>query len=261
MRGDYARVELVGPAADFIAAAMGVLSTQPFKGPGLTQEDAVQLVSRWAWMRDRFMRGAAGNVRVALAEKGGAFRGTWDGSLDALGKLLTADTRLSATLIVGDGPLVAPAPGGPGLPNDWAIRLGRALDGLTLTIAQSEQAGDIPAGFASITKTIGPAAITAIIVGGAALAVVGGVAVWRYFDPELRKHTSAIHAAAQAYDQRLQTLKATGQMPPPSQIELGAQSAVESASKDETRRSLVWAGAIAGGLTVGAVGIAAVRSL
>lgn len=255
MFGTYAKVDLVPGVAEVIATAMGGLASSNVEGPGLTQEDCVQLVSRWAWYRDRMMRGSAGNIKVALYYNG-AFQRVWEGPIANLQKLL-ADGKCTARLITGDGPLVSPIPGGPGLGDDWAVQLAKAIDCTTTRIKKAKQGGDIPIGLASFTKPIVAPAVVAIIVGGAAVAVIGSVAVWRYFDPDLRKHVATVQGAVAAYDARVAVGKATGTMPPPSPLELGAKKAVEDAASTETTSSLLWGLGIAGGLTAGAVGLAA----
>lgn len=258
--GKYARVELIPDAADVIATTLGAVATAPIKGPGLTQEDAVQLVSRWAWMRDRFMRGAAGDVKAALYDtKAGAFAGVFEGPVAELSKKLAARPELQATLVVGDGPIAAPLPGGGELGDNWGPELARALDNASTMIAGLPQAGDIPAGFASLSKLVAAPAIVGIIVGGAAIAVIGSVAVWRFLDPQHRSYVSGLNAAAKAYDQRVQAYKATGKMPPPTPTEVSMGEAIKNQSSDEVKKSLIYAGAIAGGLTLSAVGLSYLR--
>lgn len=263
--GNYAKVELVTGVGDTIATMMGTLASAPIDGPGLTQEDAVQLASLWAWRRDRFMRGASWEVKVSLSgkmkgSKTDAFHGVWQGSAAELAKLLTANPELRATLMVGDGPLSSPYPGGGKLGDDWGITLARALDRQTVKIAKARQGGVIPTGYASWTKSVAAPAVVGIIVGGAALAVVGSVAVWRYFDPELRKATAVLNAASSAYDARVQVAKQTGKMPPPSLIEEQTQGMISDLSREERNRSLLIGLGIAGGLVGGAVAIAAIRA-
>lgn len=258
--GKYARVELIPDAADVIAASVGSVAALPYKGPGLSQDDAVQLVSKWAWRRDRFMRGAANDVKVALHNtKDQNFAGVWEGDLGKLGKLLTARPELQATLMVGDGPMAAPLPGGGELGDKWAIELARALDATTTDLAKVQQGGDIPFGFGSVSKLVAAPVVVGIIVGGAALAVIGTAAVWRYLDPELRAYVSGLNAAADAYDKRVQVFKATGKMPGPTPTEVSIAKQIKAQAAKETGQSLIYAGAIAGGLTLTAVGLAWVR--
>ena len=253
----YAKVDLVPGVAEVIATAMGGLAGASVEGPGLTQEDAVQLVSRWAWYRDRIMRGAhiGTNLKAALYYKG-KFQRVWEGEMKDLAAKL-ADGTFTARLIVGDGPITSPIHGGEGLGADWAAQIAKAIDCTTRKIKDAKQGGDIPVGFSSFTKPIVAPAVVAIIVGGVAVSVIGGVAVWRYLDPELRKHVATVQGAAQAFDARIQAYKQTGQMPPPSAIELGAKKAIEEAAGNEKSHSM-WVGlGIATGITAGAVGVAA----
>lgn len=274
MLGQYAQVDMVSGVAETVAAMMGSLSGAPIEGPGLTQDDVTQLVARWAWRRDRIMRGAADNVKVALyseqphlgagaeqiAETTYAFRGVWEGSTKDLNTKMGKDPTLRAHLIVGDGPIVSPYPGGKGLPDNWAALLGRALDNTTELINKAKKGGTVPAGYASFTQTVVAPLIVGIIVGGVAVTVIGTAAVWRYFDPDVRKQVAMLHAASAAFDARVQVAKQTGTLPPPSEIELGAKELVGNAAGEETKRSLLIAGGIAGGLTLGAIGLAWIRS-
>lgn len=258
--GKLARVELVPDAADVIATTLGSFATAPFKGPGLGQDDAVQLVSRWAWMRDRFNRGASNNVKVSLYDtKAGKFAGIYEGSASSLAKKLEGRPELAATLIVGNGPLASPVPGGGELGDDWGPQLARAIDAETIAIADMPRGADVPLGFGSITKTIAAPVVVGIIVGGAAIAVIGGIAAWRYFDPEHRSYVSGLNAAAKAYDARIQTFKATGKMPDPTPTEVSMAKQIQEQAKKEQNKSVLMALGIAGGITLGAVGISYAR--
>jgi hypothetical protein len=116
-------------------------------------------------------------------------------------------------------------------------------------IAKAKQT-DTGAGM--ITPAVAPA-VVAIIVGGAALAVVAGAAAWRYLDPDLRRDVAQVQAAATMFSARLQTNRETGKMPDPSPVETGVAKRIEKLAKDETQRGLLVGGAVVGGL-VAAVG-------
>lgn len=267
MLGNYAQVDLImggAPVADSVAVAMAVTSTLDVQGPGVAQDDAVQLVSTWAWIRERIMRGAADHVKAALYKidkQSGklVFVDVYEGSEKTLYDR-ALKYGLEAKLVVGDGPMVAPYPGGAGLPNDYAIKLARALDNTTKKIADSKVGGAVPAGFSDMTQAVVAPVIVALIVGGVALTVIGSVAAWRYLDPDVRKNTAILHAASRAYEARIQAAKESGKLPDPSPLEVNALPTIEAASKQETNRTLLVGLGIAGGLTGAAVGVALLRS-
>ena len=154
--------------------------------------------------------------------------------------------------IVGDAPFrsfatsatdVNPSP-------KWGKKLALACDELLQRFGKSDQGGDVPA---QVSNTALPLVPLVVIVTGAALAVVGSVAVWRFLDPELRRDMVVVENAARSYAERLGMWKTTGTMPPPSPAEEDALSTIEGLAKARGQTDWLWGAGIAGGITLAAL--------
>lgn len=258
----YARVIYSPAVADTVAAkmagwaAMGGLG--PERGPGVTQDEAVQLVTNLSVLRHSAAMGVNAG-RFAVYGLSGDFRGV---QLNPKAETLDAEYQ-TAVPIVGDEP---PPPAGLSSPYDpnldpvanWPRKLVLAIDRVCTQIAKSEKGGSIPQGygFDPLPPGVGgegtlaawPAiGIVAVIVGGAAIATIGGVAVWRYLDADVRTRTAEISAAGTAYQARLQVYQASGTMPPPGPLETANAKAIEEAAKESSDKYwLIGAAALAG---------------
>lgn len=252
----WARVDYSAPLAQ---TSWGILRAAPeIQGPGVNQADAVQLVTDMAVLRD--VVGAWGCSHVVAFDRA---TGAPVGEFFPLSRAETDElaTRLEkagagAYYVVGDLGLSEPKiiRGRSGVMANWGPQLALALDQLCIEIAHAKQGPDIPIGAMSTANMMGlPVAAVAIIVTGAALAVIGGIAAWRYLDPDFRRDAALIRSAAEDYAKRLDTFERTGAMAPPSQNELNAVPAVKAMADKRQGTDWTWAGIIAGGLTGGAL--------
>lgn len=242
----YAKVDWSPGGSEIIAVSLGVTaaadgSTGPNPGGTVAHADLVQLATGLSLFRDSNMIGARGLARVACFNK--------LGSLIGVSRVNPIDPKLpkectSFYTIAGDGPIVS-VKGGAGLPDNWGAQLARASDNCLRRIGKSKQTDGSGGGM--VTPALAPVAI-AIIVGGAALAVIGTVAAWRYLDPDLRRDIAQTQVAASAFSARLQALRETGTLPPPSPVETGVAKRIATLSSDETKRGLLYGGAVAGGV-------------
>lgn len=249
----YARVNFAHGMAPMIAVKLELQDVgTPFggAGPGMTQDEAVQVVADLALARDVVVNAGRPLRYAAFAD------GKW------LGNLLAEDTPDAAGAelvpIVGDGPRRIVSPPSDGLPDNWPIILSDACDAVIRRVAKADRTSQIPIGYSMAIPVIAPV-IAAIIVGGAAVAVIGTVAAWRYLDPQARTAVKLLEASSQAYRSRLETFRETGKMPPASDLETNTASEVlklagEGKSGSYLVGGLVGAGvmgAVGGGLLIG----------
>ena len=236
---------------------------------GMTHADAVQVAVGLAQLRDLV---TVPRGRTVAIYRGGRFvRCELYATPEQLAKL-DADPALSWVPIVGTTPLQSPPVGQSlvqlgeqhgipsvtaAVPKDWGRQLALAIDGVLGDIADTRAGAE-----AFEVPTMQPALalpIVALIVGGAAVAVVGAVGVWRYFNPDLRAKTEAIAAASTAYSERLQVFERTKVMPPVSAIEEGAAAAVVEAAKSETSAAWYFGGGVAGGVALSTLALGALN--
>jgi hypothetical protein len=261
----YARVTYNPAAAEIVAAkltgwaAMGAAS--PEQGPGLTQDETVQFVADLAVLR-HFAACGRNRVKWAVYDAAGSFlRIEWSRDFAELGE---GETALP---VVGDE---APPPAG--MARDypaardptptWPRDLTLAIDALLREIKGAEVAGSIPPGYGfealpggpggEAIQSAWPIAAIAIVVGGAAVALIGKDAVWRYFDPTVRNHAASLRSAAKAYQMRLEVQEQTGVMPAASSIETSNAATVGELAKGQSRRYWGYGAAALAGLGGGA---------
>jgi len=233
-------------------AALGGLGPQ--RGPGLTQNEAVQFALFLAVMRSTIAtRGEF--YRVAVYNRRGQFEG-----VEKLVTIPTTSTDRFYTPIVGDEPVpphglrYREAWGALNPDPRWGKQLVLAIDRLLTQIAQAERGGEVPAGYefpppgeTPVWPAAFPIAGIALIVAGSAVAIIGTAAAWRYLDPDVRVRAAEVAAAARSYQVRLENARATGVMQPPSPLELANAAAVkQAASEQEWRYAAYGAGAVVG---------------
>jgi hypothetical protein len=243
----FARLSLLGTASD----AMGL--------SGMTGNESVQVATYLAGLRDTCAswNPLAGGPYATMAafSKTGAPERMLEGNSVYLEKkfkeLASRDYRF--TPVVGDAPFLKTATRAQDFnpTNGWGRKLALAIDEVLQRMGRSEQGGETPptvepAQFARVIPLI-------VIVTGAAIAVIGSVAVWRYLDPDLRRDIVMVEDAARNYATRLGLWKETGTMPPPSVSETEALSTVESLAKSRSGSDWLWGAGIAGGITLAAV--------
>ena len=273
----YARVAYQPPVAELIAARIqgwAAMADTIERGPGLAQDDAVQFVTDLAMMRHYATNGArrwrwaifssAGNLdRVMEAENApeGFGRATRSGGL------VHEDGRTALPVVGDERYTAAPTPGGDGeLGADWGRTLALAIDGTIGKLANAERSGTVPQGYGGpfpggARPQPGAApAVVAIIVGGAAVAVIGTAAAWRYFAPQVRQQAAAVRAAAKAYQARLEAMAAAGQYIAPSPLETLNANRVREAAGEASSRNWLIGGAAVGGIAGGAAGMAYLRN-
>jgi hypothetical protein len=240
---------------DFDASA-GRAAFALLEGPagGLTQNQAVQLVTWLAGLRDRIA--APGFAQIATWNAAGQSMGLREAFGTAGVQAVLADVKarhLSALYVAGDKPFFQPhAPDGPLHDNPrLGIKYATALDNIMVRIGKAEQGGEVPA-----TVQLGQwqiAALVAVVVTGAALAVIGTVAAWRYLDPDFRRDALIVHDAAQLYSARLDVFERTGQMPEPSELETQAGPTVERLASERSKTGWIVGAAVGGGVLAGTV--------
>ena len=267
----YAEVDFwLGSYGATVAAFEAMASTPLEEGPGFDHSETVQVVSCFAVWRDFCAHG--GSAEIAFY-KNGAFYYASDSVTKAEYKQIMDDqledgavestsngkkTTTTALSVWGDGPYGQSGDWTPGegLPADWGVQLAAACDWSIETIDKSKQAASKPpANGARVENVLLPAAAVtaAIIVAGTAAAVIGSVAAWRFFDSDARTSMAAVAGASNAYMQRIDAFKATGKMPPPSQVELGARKAVEAAASSSDKQAWMMFGLVTGGIVAGTV--------
>lgn len=237
----YARVAARLGFAQAVAVKIAIADKLSVgKGPGLTQDEATQVCASLAWSRDVAMYGRP--ARIA------AFQG---------GKLIGADyyragDGIENVPIVGDAPKRQIVPPGDGLPADWGVTLANACDAVLGMIRKSETATQIPIGYSMQIPAAFPV-VSALIVGGLAVTVIGSVAAWRYLSPEARTSLALVEASATAYRARLAAYQETGKMPPASELETNTATMVKELA-EKGRAAGFWSGAAVGGGAVAAIG-------
>lgn len=257
----WARVAYQPLAAQ--AALAGLAMAPETQGPGLNAGDAVQVAVYLATLRDvvaSYDPISGGPVAtIAVYTKDGApvclYETSADGAV-ALSQKMSAVGNYGI-YVVGGAPLRNTGPTGP-VPK-WGKKLALALDEVLAKIGSAEQGPTQPVGFVNTLNVVLPAlAPLAVIVTGAALSVIGVVAVWRYLDPDFRRDALLVKQAAVDYAGRLQIFKDTGAMPPPSQNEVSATSTVEAMAKSRSGTEWMWGAGIAGGVTLVALASAVI---
>ncbi len=267
----YAEVDFWLGSYGATVQALEAMAATTLEGPGFDHAETVQVVSCFAVWRDFCAHG--GSPEIAFY-KDGAFY--WasdsvtmaeyksimsdqleDGSVaskDSKGKTTTT-TELS---VWGDGPQGQSGDWTPGegLPEDWGSQLAAACDWSIDTIEKAKQAASKPGANGGRVETVllpAAAMTAAIIVAGVAAAVIGSVAAWRFLDPKERTSMAAVAGASNAYMSRIDAFKATGKMPPPSQVEIGARKAIEEAASSSDKQAWMMFGLATGGIVAGTV--------
>lgn len=259
----WARVSYTPVAAQ---AALAALALSPeAHGPGLSAGDAVQVAAYLATLRDVVatfnpMTGGPG-AQILEYDKSNKqvciYNVNAQQAVDVEDHITSKGNR--GVLLVGDaefyGWSTQPATRADGIqvgPVDaWGKKLALALDQVLEKIGSAEQGPNIPVGMAQAVNAAIPLAALAVVVTGAALAIIGAVAAWRYLDPDFRRDALAIKTAAENYAQRLNIMTTTGQMPPPSENEKSAAQAVESYAKERSTTDWLWGAGIFVGLIGG----------
>src|SRR5262245_12227097 len=256
----WARVDYSTQLAQ--AALSAVILAPEIKGTGLSAGDAVQVATYFAMLRDVVAsydaRKGGPHAKMALYTADGKPYRMVDfvGHTDTLASEMKAK-KLMGALVVGDAPFVDPhvrLTSWTPVPN-WGRKLALALDQVLIEFSKAEQGPNVPIGFAEITPAVLPLALgtVAVIVTGAALALIGSVAAWRYLDPDLRRDSLIVRQAAENYAQRLSIFQDTGKMPPPSENETKGIDTVEKLASARGTTEWGWVAAIAGGLCAGSV--------
>lgn len=231
---------------------------------GLAQPDAVQVVAALAALRD-LVAAPFYQKAIEFDPRSGTPRfvethEAW--GVDAAAELRqdVAERGNRLVQVVGEAPWSPHREADDPLPQ-WGQKLGLALETVMLRMAKQKIGPAIPlASEPAWFLGIPPVAMVAVIVAGTALAVIGAIAAWRYFDPDFRTAALMVRQAADDYAQRLEVYKGGQPMPPPSQIELEAASTVEKMAAERSGTSWAWGLGIAGGLTALAVGASALAN-
>jgi len=226
------------------------------RGPGLDQSDAIQVATHLALLRHEVL--GAGRAKVAVYRAripaGRTFTVTGDPMGEFLGTFYPGEGPRQGVYripIVGTEPLFTRPPG-PGLPEDWSRSLALAIDELLARIAKADEGASQPAGARSTADlSLLPFAIVAVIVGGAAAAIVSSVALWRFLAPETRIGIAAVEQAGSDYAARLRILKETGTLPAPSPNELASAAQIEKLASAQRPGKWMLGGAVAAGALAG----------
>jgi hypothetical protein len=239
------RVDYMPDAAEGVASYLKTRFSSEASTAGLSQPDVVQLVTDLAWLRDS----VTARRRVAIYDADSKFLG-----VVRVGQKIPK-SAVKQLPILGEGPLWN-LPPGPGLPKRWGAELALAIDQVTRRI------GELPQGPEPVASeaTVKPAnvLVMAVIVAGIAATVIGAVAPWRYFDPDLAKLTVGVRQAASDFAQRLKQQASSGTLPDPSPTELAVADMIKNAAGKEKGKGWAWGAGIGGGLVGATVGIAAV---
>lgn len=241
---------------------------------GATHAEVVQLVSGLAVMHDAVTshgkRVVAGDDRLLAAvwtgegkvsatfdavPAGATFQGIRPVGTEERREIIKKGGAVLA--VVGNGELVLPTEEKAPLGEDWARSLALACDHAIGVVKDLKQGPQAPVRPMEAAPIVLPA--VGIVVVGAAVSVIGAVSAWRYFDPDARAKVAAITEAAAGYKMRLEVLKNTGTMPPPSGVEEANAELVKKMAGEERTSGWVWAGAVAGGVAAATLGIAAWR--
>lgn len=241
----YALVKMIPFAAQAVVASW---ASQETAKSGVSQDDAVQLATALAGMQSAAAFGWM--VRAAKQTKNG-FRAP---------QLMTIEDAAKA---MADGDTVLPVLGGTDvLPQDHDRRmLVLALDGAIRLIRDAPQGGDTPYNTTPSMLPLLAVPPVAVIVAGAAAAIAAAAVIWRFLDPEARANIAAVAQAGQDYALRLAQAKVTGTLPPPSEMEKGAATAIETLAKGSSSSRWGWAAAGLGGFAAGGVSSIVSRQL
>jgi len=264
---EFARVDLITSSLPYIVT--GMFSQDRPLHPG----DAVQLAAQLAVLRDGTQWGRT--VSAAWYD-GGTFLGVTPALTTA--EFWRRRKRGQTPMqIWGDAPWHATPEADVNLPPGYGRRLGLACDWAIHQIASAKRVAP-PAGTGASYSVAGLAAgsnildggpgwrdggtvfagapvVAAIIVAGAAVAVVGGVAAWRYFDPEVRREQARIAGAAAAYRERIRAWQDTGTMPPASDVERLPENVATVEAAANAASGAAWKWGL--GVTLGTVAVAA----
>jgi hypothetical protein len=259
----YARVTYDAATAGIVAAklvgwaAMGGAGAE--RGPGFTQNEAVQFATFLAYMRHSIASNGGQWGWFAQYGPGDRFLGT-ELIPTHPGWTHVAQSYLP---IVGDEPVPPWRPAFREVWSEsnpsptWGKQLVLAIDRVLTQIAHSEQGGEVPLGYGP--QLPGEGAVTAafpvlgaLIVGGVAVTVIGAAAAWRYLDPQVRVRAAEVTAAARAYQNRLENAAASGVMAPPSPLEVANAAAVGAAADEQAARYWGYGAAALAGIGGGA---------
>lgn len=255
-----ARVTYLPSHADFLVARVigwASMGDPVSRGPGLDQGDAVQFVTHMAYLRSAAACGIEPYQRACYLSPGGAFLGVRTaGQPPPRSRYLPprGSDRLVMLPVYGQEPITRPAYGSGQMGEQWPADLALACDTVIRRVAKAEQGpevvpgwgGEFPGGAEPIPGGIGVGAIS-VIVAGAAVAVVGSFAAWRYFSPDVRIEAATVAAAARAYETRLRAMVTNGVELPPSPIELASAERVRTAAKQSRdNQMMIGAGVVAG---------------
>lgn len=258
-RLQWARVEYDPGVAQAVFARLSAFGGSSDSNPlsGMTGSESVQVAAYLAALRDMVASWdtKTGGPYVTMAMfRDGRGEKVLAGTTKSLAGYFTQGTPKDATFtpIVGDAPFrsFAMAASDKNPTDHWGKKLALACDELLQRFGKSEQGGDVPP---QMMPTALPLVPLVVIVTGAALAVIGSVAVWRFLDPDLRRDMVVVEQAARSYAERLGVWKTTGTMPPPSPAEEDALSTVESMAKSRGQSDWLWGAGIAGGITLAAL--------
>ncbi len=242
-----ALVEYDPMSAEAAFAALRMLPA--VKGPGLSQGDAIQVVTQLSVLRNQVVDVARfalftktaqlSEVVTPITEKQIAEVGDWP-----------AITGGAVIPIAGGDDLRNAQPGGVGLPKSWGSDLALSLDRLMQKIADAEKGPNIPVGFSEAQKSFALALpIVAVIVAGVAVATIASVSAWRYLDPSTRLAITQVKEAGQNYRDRIQVFNDSGKMPPPSDAEIQAKAIVAQLSGERRKHDWIYGAGIGGGVT------------
>jgi hypothetical protein len=251
-RAEWVRVDFNQAQADIVWNTVEVVPLTP--EPGVSQNDAVQMVCELAMLRDL----VAAPMCARFAVYGGSdptLEGFYDECgynqiFQALNKV--SNSGASVVHMYGDAPLTDPAMFRSSNPTSkWGMKLALALDQSMVLLSRSMQDAQEQA---QVLQGFAPQAIiAAIIVTGAAVAVIGSIAAWRYLDPQWRTDSLLVRQAAEDYGARLTAWQATGTMPPPSETEKTAVPTVERLGAARSGTDWGMGAAVGGGFLVGTV--------
>jgi len=275
----FARVTYIPSYAEILAARVigwAAMGDPVSMGPGMSQSDAVQYVTDLVVLRHVAAVGVLKSKFAWYSRGTNKFLGTTWNSTQNADSSYPVNPRYKgssyAVPMVGDEPIQSyPGPTAyalGGIDTDtWNRKLVLALDDTIRRIAKAEQAGEIvpgwgaemPGGARPELGAIGAGAV-AIIVAGAAVAIVGSFAAWRYFSPEVRIQAAAVRTAAKAYENRLRVIAETGVSLPPGPLELASASEVDKAAKGAANRYIGYGTAALAGGALGISGVSYIRN-
>lgn len=270
-----ARVYYLPAHADLLVARVtswAAMGDPVERGPGLDQGDAVQFVAHMAYLQHTAQFGTTATGHFAwYSTTSGQFWGVYPaGKAPKRAQLASQRGIADAAVAVpmwGEEPFRKPAYGSGQMGESWPRDLALACNTVIRKVAKAEQGpavvpgwgGEYPGGAVPIPGAIGVGGI-AVIVAGAAVAVIGSFAAWRYFSPEVRIQAAAVATAARAYETRLRAMISNGVELPPSPIELFQAEAVRSAAKESQSKALLVGAGTCAGIGIGATLLGYIRS-